>query len=71
MENFLYVHGGFDTEQPNVPTDSILRMDMLKLLNSNQVLVKQLMKQTEKQVGVPDIIRNNPRRMEIEEARQP
>lgn len=44
---------------------------MLKLLNSNQVLVKQLMKQTEKQVNVPEIIRNNPRRMEIEEARQP
>lgn len=48
MENYLYVHGGFDTEQPNIPTDSILRLDLLKLLQTNQNLVKQFMKQPDK-----------------------
>lgn len=42
------MHGGFDTEQPNIPTDSILRLDLLKVLQTNQNLVKQFMKQPDK-----------------------
>lgn len=40
MENYLYIHGGFDTESPNVPTDSILRLDLVKLLTPHPNLLR-------------------------------
>ncbi|KAL4431923.1 hypothetical protein ABPG74_012735 [Tetrahymena malaccensis] len=45
MENFLYVHGGFDTESPNIPTDSILRLDLVRLLSPFPNLMRQMQKQ--------------------------
>ena len=38
----IYIHGGFDQDLPNVPTDSILRLDLNKLLSGNPSLLKGL-----------------------------
>ena len=29
-EQFLYLHGGFDSDTPNIPTEGILKMDLAK-----------------------------------------
>lgn len=31
VDNFVYIYGGFELESPNVPTDLIHRMNLLKL----------------------------------------
>jgi len=42
VDHFIYVHGGFDQDAPNVPTDSIIRLDLNKLFTSNPALYKGL-----------------------------
>lgn len=41
-DQYIYIHGGFDQELPNVPTDSILCLDLNKLLSGNPSLLKGL-----------------------------
>lgn len=31
-EEFLYIHGGFEQDQPNIPTDTLLKLDIGRLL---------------------------------------
>lgn len=38
----IYIHGGFDQIMPNVPTDSILKLDLNKIFAGNHSLVKSL-----------------------------
>ena len=39
-ETGLFVHGGFDQETPNVPTDKMMQIDLEKLLKNHPNLVK-------------------------------
>lgn len=32
FENFVYVYGGFELESPNIPTDNINRVNILKCI---------------------------------------
>lgn len=41
-ENYLYIHGGFDQDSPNVPTERILRMDLAMAFQSDPALFKAL-----------------------------
>jgi protein phosphatase len=34
MDKFLYCHGGFDQDTPNVPTDTTIRIDLLDLFKN-------------------------------------
>ncbi len=33
VEAHLYIHGGFDQDTPNIPTEAVLRVDLNKLFN--------------------------------------
>ena len=39
-ETGLFVHGGFDQETPNVPTDKMMQIDLEKLLKNHPNLIK-------------------------------
>lgn len=39
-ETGLFIHGGFDQETPNVPTDKMIQIDLEKLLKNHPNLVK-------------------------------
>ena len=34
-EQFLYLHGGFDSDTPNIPPEGILKMDLAKRFQSH------------------------------------
>jgi hypothetical protein len=38
----IYVHGGFENETPNVPTNSIVKLDLYAILKTNASLVQKL-----------------------------
>jgi len=42
IEHNIFIHGGFDQEAPNVPTSSILRIDLNKFFHSQPALFKGL-----------------------------
>ena len=42
IEHHIYIHGGFDQEAPNVPTSSILKIDLNKLFQPHPPLYKGL-----------------------------
>ncbi|CAD8102091.1 unnamed protein product [Paramecium primaurelia] len=42
VEQFLYLHGGFDSDQPNIPTEGILRIDLNKRFAQTPQLLKQM-----------------------------
>ena len=37
-DTYLYVHAGFEQESPNIPTDSILKIDLAKMLKPHSSL---------------------------------
>lgn len=39
-ETSLFVHGGFDQETPNIPTDKMMQIDLEKLLKNHPNLIK-------------------------------
>lgn len=51
MENYLYVHGGFDQDSPNVPTEKMLRIDMAKAFLPYPTLLKELSEETGKDLN--------------------
>ena len=40
MDSEVFIHGGFENETPNIPTDSIVRLDSNKLLGKTESLNK-------------------------------
>ncbi len=42
IEQMVYIHGGFDQQAPNIPTDSVLKLDLNKIFNSQPALFKGL-----------------------------
>ena len=40
IDSSLYIHGGFDPETPNIPTDKLLLLDLESLFKNNQNLIK-------------------------------
>ena len=42
LDNNLYVHGGFEQESPNVPTDSIAKIDITSYFQSHPILMKYI-----------------------------
>lgn len=42
FQDYIFIHGGFSQEAPNIPTDAILRIDLNKLFSSHHQLYKGL-----------------------------
>jgi len=38
----IYMHGGFEKEAPNVPTNTIMKFDLMSVLQTNQTLTAKL-----------------------------
>ena len=69
VDNFIYVYGGFEQDSPNVPTDSVIRLNVLKtfqihdalysktqlLMSSNILTEKIIDKKSNSQNVSPDI----------------
>lgn len=55
IDHNIFIHGGFDQEMPNIPTDKILCLDLNKIFNSVPALFKGLAYEIGK-----DIIIHNP-----------
>ena len=55
IDHNIFIHGGFDQEMPNIPTDKILCMDLNKIFNTVPALFKGLAYEIGK-----DIIIHNP-----------
>lgn len=36
----IYMHGGFENETPNIPTNSIIKLDMVAHLKDSTLMVK-------------------------------
>jgi len=81
LEADVYVHGGFEHETPNIPTDSILRVDCLKLFGKfAQLLPKHLVEPQVRTITrqnapehprpLPKVPRNNNKTPEIRLASQ-
>lgn len=39
IESVIYMHGGFENETPNIPTNSIMKIDLANLFKSNPALI--------------------------------
>ncbi len=55
IDHNIYIHGGFDQEMPNIPTDKILCLDLNKVFNAVPALFKGLAYE----IGKDIIIHNN------------
>lgn len=42
MDHYIYMHGGFENETPNIPTNTIVRLDLLTVFKGNTVLLGKL-----------------------------
>lgn len=42
IDNYIYLHGGFDIISPNIPTDSMVRLDLNKIFQAYPNLYKGL-----------------------------
>ena len=42
--NTIYMHGGFENETPNIPTNSIVKLDLTAHVKSNPYLLEKLEK---------------------------
>lgn len=38
----IYMHGGFENETPNIPTNTIVKLDLLAVFKGNQTLIDKL-----------------------------
>lgn len=36
------MHGGFENETPNIPTNTIVKLDLLSVFKGNQILIDKL-----------------------------
>lgn len=41
-ENYMYIHGGFDQDSPNIPTERMLKMDLARAFQEDTSLFKVL-----------------------------
>ena len=39
---YIFMHGGFENETPNIPTNSIIKLDLVAHLKDNAVLMAKL-----------------------------
>lgn len=42
IDQHIFIHGGFDQDMPNIPTDKILSLDLNKIFNAVPALFKGL-----------------------------
>lgn len=42
-EQFVFVYGGFELDSPNVPTDIITKININKLLSTNEILLNKFL----------------------------
>jgi hypothetical protein len=42
MDHYIYMHGGFENETPNIPTNTIVRLDLITVFKGNQNLLSKL-----------------------------
>lgn len=42
IDNFVYMHGGFENETPNIPTNSIVKIDLAQLFRTAPALMTKL-----------------------------
>ena len=42
LENFVYIYGGFELDSPNIPTDSITKLNLLKVLQSDDRMLEKI-----------------------------
>lgn len=42
MDHYIYMHGGFENETPNIPTNTIVRLDLNTVFKGNAMLLQKL-----------------------------
>ena len=42
LDAMIYMHGGFENETPNIPTNTIVKLDLLGVFKGNQILIDKL-----------------------------
>lgn len=42
MDQTIYMHGGFENETPNIPTNSIMKLDLIAHVKGNTQLMHKL-----------------------------
>ena len=42
VDTLIYMHGGFENETPNIPTNSIMKLDLTELFAKSPVLLGKL-----------------------------
>lgn len=42
LEQFIYMHGGFENETPNIPTNTIVKLDLGAIFKGNTNLQGKL-----------------------------
>jgi protein phosphatase len=42
MDHYIYMHGGFENETPNIPTNTIVRLDLTTVFKGNQMMLSKL-----------------------------
>lgn len=43
VEQAIYIYGGFELDSPNVPTDMVTRINLVKLFQGNDALFTKYM----------------------------
>ncbi len=42
MDHYIYMHGGFENETPNIPTNTIVRLELTTVFKGNQMMLSKL-----------------------------
>lgn len=42
MDHYIYMHGGFENETPNIPTNTIVKMDLPSVFKGSPILLQKL-----------------------------
>jgi protein phosphatase len=42
MDHYIYMHGGFENDTPNIPTNTIVRLDLTTVFKGNAALLNKL-----------------------------
>jgi hypothetical protein len=42
MDHYIYMHGGFENETPNIPTNTIVKLDLTTVFKGNATLLSKL-----------------------------
>ena len=43
VDNFIYIFGGFELESPNIPTDTITKLNMPTIVKSDERILAKIM----------------------------